>query len=36
MAEIAMDSNYIAQLEFSKRVPEHYYISICDALKNLT
>jgi ribonuclease D len=36
MAEIAMDSNYIAQLEFSKRVPEHYYISICDALRNLT
>jgi ribonuclease D len=33
MADIARDSNSIAELSFSKRVPERFYPLICDALR---
>lgn len=35
MASIAIDSNSIENLAFSKRVPEQYYQSICDALRTV-
>ncbi|HEX2959177.1 MAG TPA: hypothetical protein VHO70_20250 [Chitinispirillaceae bacterium] len=35
MADIAVDSNSIDELIFSRRVPEQYYQPICDALRNI-